>query len=158
MQDDRRLWIYAGLAIPEGVAAARASVYRTEPSRGAALIGDDRRDIMALLQALSRLPLHRSGGLSIDLRPGTDLSTWLSNGWIEEHPLIPLCDVVLVALSPDDQELAYQAQEQILAQGAKAIWLPPAGIFAPDSIAAPMRGTAAEIASWAGRVFELLSL
>jgi hypothetical protein len=157
MRDDRRLWIYSGLAVPDGVATARPSVYRTEPRQGALLIGREGQTVRALLQAMSRLPLHRVGGMVVDLRPDTDLQSWAQSSWMDDYLDQSPADVVLAALTPVEPVARQSLEQRAADHGARMLWLSDPGVFAPGCLSAPVRATASEIASWAGQVFDVIS-
>jgi hypothetical protein len=113
--------------------------------------------IRALLQAMSRLPLSRLGGMLVDLRPEGDLQSWLESSWMDEQLAQQPVDTVLVALSPTDLASQQSLEQRAADHGAEVLWLAEPGIFAPRCLSAPVRANATEIASWAGRVFDVIS-
>jgi hypothetical protein len=113
--------------------------------------------VNALLQAMSRLPLARLGGLLVDLRPDTDLQSWLESSWMDDQLAQQSADIVLAALNPTDSTEYQSLEQRAAAHGAQLIWLADPGVFASGCISAPVRANASEIASWAGRVFDVIS-
>jgi len=117
------------------------------------IIGNDTSKIRGLLAPLSKLVGGVGGKVIFDLKQKAKPEDWIQN------PLLPKLikqikpSHILVALDPRNSLKSTLDESIRIKSPAKILWLPEAGIFALNSIAAPRRVDARTVAEWAARVW-----
>lgn len=170
MHRDKRRWIYAGLAVPPGVAVAARSMPHFGADRLLLLGGDA---AAGLGPPLGRLARDAGLSLRVDSRRGSTPADWRKRGWA--RPLVAAAEpsLVLVALEqgPDaallDAELRAAAAVNTIWLSAerKSMWdrtvQPPPHMSRTVHTGAcggTMVHTAAGYAAWAASVWQALRL
>jgi len=151
MRGEKRLWIYSGLAVPEGVGLVRRSVERAKSYCRVLLVGSGIAH--GLVPTLSRLATDSQANLHVDVRVGKGLRDWAKQSWLQSHLSIFKPSVVFLVLDPGDLLARKIVEMRIRRAGAKDVWLVPHGIKPPASskfVLAP-KPHAAGFASWASR-------
>jgi len=125
MRSEKRLWIYSGLSVPEGVALVRPPVKRIRSVRNVLLIGG--WHAQGLFPPMSRLALDSGVALHVDSRDSS-ARDWAKKDWLKSHLKSFRPKIVFLALDPSD-DLARQAiKARVRSSGADLFWLVPYGI------------------------------
>jgi len=156
MRTEKRLWIYSGLSVPEGVALVRPAVKRLKSVREVLLVGDWHAQglfpPMARLAADSRVDFH------MDARVGSSLRDWAKKDWLKVHLKSFEPKIVFIAIDPSD-ELARQAvKSRVKRSRAEVFWLVPFGIGCKRSnryLSAPSDDIGG-FAAWAARAWSVV--
>ena len=158
MRVEKRLWIYAGLAVPEGVGFARRVVpHRSLARRRILLVGD--RYAEGIIPPLAQLADGAGASLRIDLKSGAEARDWAKNGWLSAHLSIFCPTVVLLALDPRDMLASRRLRAKITGARAEEFWMVPPSVpwlTSPRFISIPRRSVEGH-AAWAGRAWTMLN-
>lgn len=157
MRSEKRLWIYSGFAVPEGVALVRRRpARRSACPRRVLLVGDLRAQ--ALMAPMARLADGDDVALHVDAKAGSTARDWAKNDWLNSHLAIFRPTVVFLAIDPRDMLARRTIRARVRRAGAQEFWLVPAGVPHPPSarfIAAPQANVAG-FAAWAGRAWSVI--
>jgi hypothetical protein len=151
MRQDKRLWIYGGLGIPEGVALVKRPV-APRPMRVLFVGNESGRPLVPILRQLaedSRAPF------TVDLRRRSSVRQWLAEPWLFEHLAHLRPTTVFFALDPRDVLGRRAIHERVRRAGGADFWLAAPGILSrstPRFIAAPA-SDARSLAAWAARAW-----
>lgn len=154
MHGDKRLWIYAGLAVPEGIGLVKLPVMAAPRARRVLLVGDDRG--RPLVPVLRRLAADSGARLQSDLRRGSTPRQWLSSGRLVAQLARFRPGAVLVALDPRDVVARRSLHEQVRRAGALDVWLVPPGLLrrSQGRFVAAQAADARSLAAWAARAWQ----
>ena len=154
MQNDKRAWLYQGLAIPAGTVVVRKlsepGKTRLRPAPRLLMAGSELGS--PLVPAMKQLAQTTSTELVVDLRHGTNVFDWARNGWLatEVNSFHPT--VVLLAMDPKQDS---QAAKELVAYckkfGSKVFWL---GKRESSGNSSP---SLSELSSWASKIWNLIT-
>lgn len=152
MRADKRLWIYSGLGVPEGVALVRRPP-RRKLERRVLLVGGLRARQLAPLVA--RLAQGAGASLHVDSRPGASTRDWAATDWLPTHLAVYRPTHVLLVLDPRDVLARRVIRAKVRRAGGETFWLVPPGVpheASPRFIAAP-GDDARSLAAWAAKAW-----
>lgn len=154
MRSAKRLWIYAGLGVPEGVALVRRP-RRSRATRRVLLVGDP-YVVGALTPPLARLAQDAGAMLHIDGKEGSTRA-WATEGWLPAALAAFNPTTVLLALDPRDVLARRAIRARIRRSKAEEFWLVPPGVPAqPSGRFIASEGTdARSVAAWAARAWSV---
>jgi hypothetical protein len=121
MRAAKRLWIYSGLGVPDGVALVRRPE-RSAAERRVLLIGAPTVQGVAL--PLSSLVAGHGGSVHVDIRDAT-LRQWARSDWLKSHLTVHRPTSVVVGLDPRDSLARQLVSGRIRRAGARDVWLVP---------------------------------
>ena len=154
MRAAKRLWIYSGLGVPEGIALVRRPLRRRTTKR-ILLVGNPK--MRGIVPPLSSLVTDHNGVMSTDLRDAT-LRQWAENDWLDSHLRVFRPSSVLIGLDPRDRLARWVLSRRIRRYGARDIWLvPPKVPWAATSrfLPAPVLNVKG-FALWAAKAFDVI--
>lgn len=165
MQAAKRLWIYAGLAVPEGVALVRRG--RPRPAalrpRLVLLVGDE--TARRLAAPLDDLAAGSATHIVVCARDGSSATEWAADGSFAAQLERIMPGAVLYALDGTDVRAVAALMARPRRLGAEGWWLPPPGrtVIGVRSVPPPLwalrAGRAASVgtyAAWAGSIWRAL--
>lgn len=157
MRPNKRIWLFGGLTVPDGVALVRPRPPEDSRTPRVLLCGGDQ--VAPLATVLERLVTDCGGVFASELRADSTSDDWLRHGWLEKRCQDFAPTAVLLALEPAasvaDQVLKKLADQAFKglgfahagAPGARLMWLPsPAGSGL----------SARTYASWAARALAMV--
>jgi hypothetical protein len=165
MRAAKRQWIYAGLAVPAGVALVRRSALgqSAAPPGFVLLVGDERA--LAIAAPLEDLTSASPTQLAVRVRPGSSASDWAVDGSFTDDLRRMRPDVVLFALPVDDPRSVAALVARARRGGAAPWWLPPPGrtVLGAFALPAPLWVVSSSrpmsvgtYAAWAGAIWRSL--
>ena len=126
MQQDKRLWIYGGLGVPEGVALVKRPL---GARRRARVLFAGNESGRPLVPVLKRLAADSGASLSVDLRANTSARQWLAEPWLAEQLARLRPTTVFFALDPRDVLARRSIHERVRRAGGADFWLAAPGIL-----------------------------
>lgn len=158
MRRAKRVWIYAGLGVPEGAALVRCreSLPRAVDGRRVLLVGGD--ETVGLVPPMTRLVTDTGGSLRVEHRAGTETADWARGPWLPFHLEHYDPTVVFLVASPTDQLSAKRIRHLMKARGVPLFWMVRPGVaLRSDPRVIPARDlTASGYAAWAGQAWSMV--
>lgn len=157
MRTAKKLWLYSGLAVPQGVAyVQRPPVRRAYSPIRLLLIGG--HDAEGVAVPLSRMTECAGASLHVDIDRSATARDWARNGKLKSHLAVFMPTWVIFALDPSDMLARRCIRAKLRKAGAQDVWMTPPDVFYPESarcIPAP-KPNVAGFAAWAARVWAMV--
>ena len=156
MRREKRVWIYAGLGVPQGTALVRKGPVGP-PAGGLRILLAGREEAQGLVAPLARLASDAGVSLRVDHRPGTTARDWADNPWLSQHLLTFRPTAVFFVADPSDVAAARKLAAIVARAGVPLLWLTPGPSTAKGALSVPARDlTASGYAAWAGQAWAMV--
>ena len=157
MRTAKKLWLYSGLAVPQGVAYVRREpVKRTfSPTRLLLLGGHEAQGVAV---PLSRMTGFSGAAMHVDIDARASTRDWAKSDKLKSHLAVFRPTWVIFALDPSDMLARRCIRAKLRKAGARDVWMTPPGVDFPESarcIPAP-EANVAGFAAWAARVWAMV--
>lgn len=151
MNEDKRAWLYQGLAVPAGVVVVRKlSQSGLRPALRLLIAGNQLGS--PLMPAMKKLAVTTNTQLVADLRHDTSVFDWARNGWLATSMNSFSPTVVLLAMDPKQD---IQASQELVGYckkfGSRVFWL---GKREASSKTLP---SLSELSSWAAKIWDMIT-
>lgn len=157
MRAAKKLWLYSGLAVPQGVAfVRRPTVPRNSAVCRVLLLGG--RIVQGLAPSMSRLAECSGASLHVDIDHKATARDWACGAKLKSHLAVFCPTSVIFALDPRDMFARRYIRERLKRSGAVDFWMIPPGIDFPASarcIPAP-EDNVAGLAAWSAKVWAMV--
>jgi hypothetical protein len=157
MRVAKKLWLYGGLAVPQGVAFVRRDqVTRSLAHRRVLLLGDG--TVRGLAPSMARLAGCSGTALHVDMDIRATARDWARGAKLKGHLSVFRPTSVIFALDPCDMLARRCIRAKLKSVGAEDFWLIPPGVqFPPSSRCVPAVGSdVAGLAAWSAKVWAMI--
>lgn len=157
MQTQKRLWIYSGLAVPEGIGLVRRQAHQAVAPRRVLLVGDS--SARGLVLPMTQLAMASNSALHVDIDPGASARDWAKNDKLVAHLAVFRPNVVFLVLDPADMLARRCIRARVAAAGARAFWMVPPGVSSPPRtrFITSSEPNATGLATWAARAWTMVT-